>query len=526
MNDVTGGLEVVRVTEKLVTQQFRMQEWRSPKMFERYTEKARRVIFFARYEASQFGSPNIETEHLLLGLLREDKALTNRFLRSHASVEAIRKQIEAHSTTREKVLTSVDLPLSDDCKRILAYAAEEAKRLGHKHIGTEHLLLGLLREEKCFAAALLLERGLKLEAVREELKRMPHETKAAIPSEPTLFSELLWDLTRAAFGGELGPVIGRDREIDGLIEILCRRDHKNSVLIGERGVGKTAIVEALAQRLADGTVPPFLAEKRILVFDPQRIASWTKAPRKSEEVTSPPPESPRKVEERTNPVAEAADQSEVIVFVRNLKDLLAATSANEPAGAVKVPGSVIARGEMQCIAASSPDEYQASIEAAPWLGDCFQAVHVRPLDEKETLHVLQARKRQYEEYHGVTYSDEALDCAARCSGRFLPERLLPGKALELLDAAGSRVKLRQAAPPEEVTEVQKRIRFIVHRMENAIANHEFEKAKFYSNEERKERENLRLLREKYHLDDSASSVVDREDVEEVILRWAEYPFRP
>src|SRR5438128_216733 len=225
-------------------------------MFERYTEKARRVIFFARYEASQFGSPYIETEHLLLGLLREDKALTNRFLRSHASVESIRKQIEGHTTIREKVSTSVDLPLSNECKRVLAYAAEEAERLSHKHIGTEHLLLGLLREEKCFAAEILMERGLRLPTIREELQRTTQEKPAPQASqkqarqqqqggnqEQSMLAEFSRDLTQAAMDQALDPLVGRDGEVERVIQILCRRTKNNPVLIGEPGVGKTAIVE-------------------------------------------------------------------------------------------------------------------------------------------------------------------------------------------------------------------------------------------------------------------------------------------
>jgi ATP-dependent Clp protease ATP-binding subunit ClpC len=237
-------------------------------MFERFTDKARRVIFCARYEASQFGSAYIETEHLLLGLLREDKALTNRFLRSHRDLESIRRQIEEHTVVREKVSTSVDLPLTNESRRVLAYAAEEAEALSHKHIGTEHLLLGLLREERSFGAELLHERGVRLAMVREELRRTPAgaETRRAPVGEAPL-AEFSIDLTQQANMAELQSVIGREAEIQRLIQVLNRSTKANAVLVGERGVGKRSIVAALAHRIADGQAPDFLAHKSIVELD-------------------------------------------------------------------------------------------------------------------------------------------------------------------------------------------------------------------------------------------------------------------
>ena len=480
-------------------------------MFERYTEKSRRVIFFARYEASQFGSPYIETEHLLMGLLREDKALTNRFLRSHASVESIRRQIEAHTTLREKVSTSVDLPLSNESKRVLAYAAEEAERLGHKHIGTEHLLLGLLREEGCFAAELLNERGVKLEKVREELAHITHEPEVRKPvPEPPALSEISRDLTKAAIEGQLGPVLGRDLEIEGVIEVLSNLRNGNPLLVGENGAGKSAIVEALAQRIADGTVPAFLTEKRILVFDSQLA----------------PGSAGRQFlrEQLQGGVKGADDGFETILFAGDLRALLA-PSASLGTGSGALRSSPL-KGNVRCIATSTPGDYKECVRAAPWLEDSFRAIYVRSLGMEETLSVLKARKQIYERFHEVSYSDEALACAVQSVEQYLPHRALPGKAFELLDAAAGRVKMRQNALPEEIVEAQKRIKFIMHRMDSAVANHEFEKARFYSDEERKERENLLALREKYSPDESPSNEVSREDVEEVIARWSIYPFRP
>ncbi len=489
-------------------------------MFERYTEKARRVIFFARYEASQFGSPYIETEHLLLGLLREDKALTNRFLRSHASVESIRKQIEGHTTIREKVSTSVDLPLSNECKRVLAYAAEEAERLSHKHIGTEHLLLGLLREEKCFAAEILMERGLRLPAIREELQRTTQEKPAAqqkqqqrgnnAQPEQSMLAEFSRDLTQAAMDQQLDPLVGRDTEVDRVIQILCRRTKNNPVLIGEPGVGKTAIVEGLAQKIADGEVPSFLADKRVLSLDLSLIVAGTKYR--------------GQFEERLKTIMkELMENQNSIVFIDELHTLVGAGSAEGSLDAANILKPALSRGEIQCIGATTPAEFRKSIEKDRSLERRFQAVKVPPPNEADAVKIIMGIKEKYEKFHAVSYTDDAIEFSVSHSSRYIPDRFLPDKAIDLIDEAGARVKLRQTTLPEELTEVQKRIKFIVHRMENAIANHEFEKARFYSDEERKERDNLRALREKYHLDDSSAGIVTREDIEDVVSRWTGVP---
>jgi ATP-dependent Clp protease ATP-binding subunit ClpC len=482
-------------------------------MFERYTEKARRVIFFARYEASQFGSPYIETEHLLLGLLREDKALTNRFLRSHASIESIRKQIEAHTTIREKVSTSVDLPLSNECKRVLAYAAEEAERLGHKHIGTEHLLLGLLREEKCFAAEILQERGLKLAAIRDELARVTQEKPAQQQQrqrESSLLAEFSRDLTQAAMDGQLDPLVGRDSELERVVQILCRRTKNNPVLIGEPGVGKTAIVEGLAQRIADGEVPSFLADKRVLGLDLSLIVAGTKYR--------------GQFEERLKTIMkELMENQNSIIFIDELHTLVGAGSAEGSLDAANILKPALSRGEIQCIGATTPAEFRKSIEKDRSLERRFQAVKVPPPNEADAIKIIMGIKDRYEKFHAVSYTDDAVEFAVSHSNRYIPDRFLPDKAIDLIDEAGARVKLRQTSLPDEIIEVQKRIKFIVHRMDSAIANHEFEKARFYSDEERKEREALRALRDKYHLDDSASGIVSREDIEDVVSRWTGVP---
>ncbi|PYV42996.1 MAG: ATP-dependent Clp protease ATP-binding subunit ClpC [Acidobacteria bacterium] len=480
-------------------------------MFERYTEKARRVIFFARYEASQFGSPSIETEHLLLGLMREDKGLTNRFLRSHSSIESIRKEIEGRTLIREKVSTSIDLPLSAECKRILAFAAEESERLRHRHIGTEHLLLGILREDKCVAAEILHDRGLRLNVIREELSKTQAEKPSSSRSKETpLLAEFSRDLTQLAAENALDPLVGRDAEVERLTQILCRRTKNNPVLIGEPGVGKTAIVEGLAQKIVEGDVPSYLADKRILALDLSLIVAGTKYR--------------GQFEERLKTIMkELIENPNAIVFIDELHTLVGAGSAEGSLDAANILKPALSRGEIQCIGATTPAEYRKYIEKDRSLERRFQAVKVPPPSEKEAIQILNGIKDRYEKFHMVTYNPGAIDTAVYQANRYIPDRFLPDKAIDLIDEAGARVKLRQDSLPKEMTEIQKKIKVIVAHMESAISNHEFEKAEIYRNEERIALENLRSVKEKFNLDDSCIGVVTKEDIENVVSKWTGIP---
>jgi ATP-dependent Clp protease ATP-binding subunit ClpC len=362
----------------------------------------------------------------------------------------------------------------------------------------------------------LAERGLKLAAIREELQRTTQEKAAQPPQraaanrENSLLAEFSRDLTQAAMENQLDPLVGRDGEVDRTIQILCRRTKNNPVLIGEPGVGKTAIVEGLAQRIADGEVPSFLAEKRVLALDLSLIVAGTKYR--------------GQFEERLKTIMkELIENQNSIIFIDELHTLVGAGSAEGSLDAANILKPALSRGEIQCIGATTPGEYRKSIEKDRSLERRFQSVKVPPPNEADSIKILMGIKERYEKFHAVSYTDESIEYAVSHSNRYIPDRFLPDKAIDLIDEAGARVKLRQSAMPEEITEVQKRIKFIVHRMENSIANHEFEKARFYSDEERKERENLRLLRDKFHLDETSTGVVQREDIEEVVSRWTGVP---
>jgi ATP-dependent Clp protease ATP-binding subunit ClpC len=456
-------------------------------MFERYTEKARRVIFFARYEASQFGAHAIEPEHLLLGLMREDKTLTGRFFpRAQLSIESIRKEIEGRTLLREKISTSVELPLAPETKRVLAFAHEESDRLQHRHIGTEHLLLGLLREERSMAAEILYERGLRLNAVRDEIARQSgHEARGTQKKDTPHLIEFSRDLTEDAANDKLDPLIGREPEIERLIQILCRRTKNNPVLIGEPGVGKTAIVEGLAQRIVSGDVPSFLENKRILSLDLSLIVAGTKYR--------------GQFEERLKQIMrELIENPQYIVFIDELHTLVGAGSAEGSLDAANILKPALSRGEIQCIGATTPAEFRKSIEKDRSLERRFQAVKVPPPSEAEAVEILDGVRERYESFHQVHYTEDALEAAVYQSHRYIPDRFLPDKAIDVIDEAGARVKLR------------------VRRLQGNLDDWDAQ----LTNWSRPSYDDSGA----HNTDDGiVSAQVTRDDVEEVIARWTGIP---
>ncbi|HTM23951.1 MAG TPA: ATP-dependent Clp protease ATP-binding subunit [Vicinamibacterales bacterium] len=483
-------------------------------MFERYTERARRVLFFARYEASQLGSISIETEHLLLGLIREGKGLTSRiFARSHLSLESIRKEIEGRTVFREKVSTSVEIPFSAETKRVLQFAAEEADRLLHNYIGTEHLLLGILREERSVAATILMEKGMRLNTVREDIVALLNEkTTLTRVKETPLLAEFSRDLTEAAMKNALDPLVGRSIELERVQQVLCRRTKNNAVLIGEPGVGKTAIVEGLAQKIVYGDVPHFLADKRILALDISLIVAGTKYR--------------GQFEERLKAIMkELTENPNIIVFIDELHTLVGAGSAEGSLDAANILKPALSRGEIRCIGATTPAEYRKYIEKDRSLERRFQAVKVDPPSEKETIEVLIGVKDRYEQFHHVEYTGEAIEAAVYQSNRYITDRFLPDKAIDLIDEAGARAKLREAGyNSEEFGEINRSIRVAVEQMENAVSEKNFEKAQFYREQEVQARENLQFVREKFDVKTHTRKVtVGKTDIDEVVSKWTGVP---
>src|SRR5579862_6204313 len=472
-------------------------------MFERYTERARRVLFFARYEATQLGSMSIETEHLLLGLIREGKGLTSRiFARSHLSLESIRKEIEGRTIFREKVSTSVDIPFSADTKRVLQFAAEEADRL----------LLGILREERSVAASILYEKGMRLASVREDIVQLLNEkTAPARPKETPLLAEFSRDLTDAAMKNQLDPLVGREMELERVQQVLCRRTKNNAVLIGEPGVGKTAIVEGLAQKIVYGDVPHFLADKRILALDISLIVAGTKYR--------------GQFEERLKAIMkELTENPNIIVFIDELHTLVGAGSAEGSLDAANILKPALSRGEIRCIGATTPAEYRKYIEKDRSLERRFQAVKVEPPTEKETVQVLMGIKDRYETFHHVEYSADAIHAAVYQSSRYITDRFLPDKAIDLIDEAGARAKLREAETSSEMGEINRSIRVAVEQLDVAVAERNLEKAWLYREQETQARESLQVVRERLDVKSGARRpVVGKTEIDEVVSKWTGVP---
>lgn len=405
-------------------------------MFERYSERSRRIIFFARYEALQYGSPVIAPEHILLGLMREDKTLAARFFpfRNDIGTEKIRAEIEERIVVRDRIPQSAELHLSPQTKKVLFYANEESRSLKNRFVAPEHILVGLLREERSVAAEVLFQFGLRAMDVRSELVRQGTEknifnTVKKEQSKTPSLAEFTRDLTELALSGRFDPLVGREGETERLIEILCRRTKNNPVLIGEAGVGKTAIVEGLAQRIAEKRVPAFLENKRVLALDLSLIVAGTKYRGQFEERL-------KKI------IAELRETGDCIVFIDELHTLVGAGSAEGTLDAANILKPALSRGEIQCIGATTPGEFRRSIEKDRALERRFQAVQVVPPTEEEAIEIIKGVAERYEAFHQVRYAPEAIEAAVLQSNRFISERFLPDKAIDVLDEAGARAKLK------------------------------------------------------------------------------------
>ena len=483
-------------------------------MFEKYTERTRRVIFFARYEASQFGSPRIETEHILLGLIREDRSLIIRFFPgSNEAVQEIRREIGARVVLRERIPTSVDLPFSEESKRALAGAVDESNRMNHKFINTEHILLGLLREEKSLAAEILREHGVRASAIRNELMRSTGEKHGAPRSKNSLhLTEFSKDLTEMAANDALDPLVGRKNEIERLTQILSRRTKNNPVLLGEPGVGKTAIVEGLAQKIVSGDAPRQLLDKRILALDISLVVAGTKYRGQFEE-------------RMKLIIRELAENRQYIIFIDELHTLIGAGSAEGSLDAANILKPALARGEIQCIGASTPHEYRRSIEKDRSLERRFQTVRVAPPSEEESIAILEGVHEKYERFHEVRYTDEALRAAVHLSNRYISDRFLPDKAIDVLDEAGARVKLHETT--RETSDAREDVLLKDRRLTGVGVAREYDSASSYYGstpyDDDFDNDYDFFHKPKWREPEHKPAEVDKKDIEEVIAKWTGIP---
>jgi ATP-dependent Clp protease ATP-binding subunit ClpC len=481
-------------------------------MFERFNEHVRRSLFFARYEASRSSSRSIALQHVLLGMLREADPAFNELLRSRGiEPRELREELFGERVTIERVSTSPDLPLAEETKKALAFAVHEAESMGHANVGSEHLVLGLLRVEGSTATEYLSAHGIELFQLREEVIQRGRELEAEASAQATPhIAEYSRDLTMIASEGGFDPLIGREEEVERMVQILSRRTKNNPLLLGESGVGKTAIVEGLATRIVEGSVPMLLADRRILALDLSLLVAGTKYRGQFEERLK-------------GLLKELQDHPEIIIFIDEIHSLIGTGSAEGSLDAANIIKPALSRGEITCIGATTLREYRKYVEKDRALSRRFQAVSIRQPTEEETVTILEGVQSRYEEFHGVRYTDDAIKAAVSNAGRYITDRAFPDKAIDVIDEAGARVKLRQVSSTSSLRRVQQEIREVVARMKDAISRKEFELAVDLREEELRLREELEML-ETTHAEESPERVVvERFDVEEVVASWTGIP---
>ena len=492
-------------------------------MYERFTDRARKVMQLANQEAQRFNHEYIGTEHILLGLVKEGSGVAANVLKNlDVDLRKIRIEVEKIVQAGPDMVTMGKLPHTPRAKKVIEYAVEEARNLNHNYVGTEHLLLGLLREQEGVAAQVLMNLNLKLDEVREEvLNLLGHGMDAAESNErsssstgksktPALDS-FGRDLTELARQQKLDPVIGRANEIERVIQILSRRTKNNPVLLGEAGVGKTAIVEGLAQSIIAGNVPELLRDRRIVVLDLAMMVAGTKYRGQFEE----------RIKAVMNEVRRARN---TILFIDELHTLVGAGGAEGAIDASNVLKPALARGEIQCIGATTLDEYRKYIEKDGALERRFQQIIVEPPSQSEAIEILRGLRDRYEAHHRVQITDDALEAAVELSNRYITGRCLPDKAIDVIDEAGARVRLKAMTRPPDLKELDDEIERLNQEKEEAVANQDFEKAanlRDQADKIKKKKESItRDWREKTKEIDGA---VDEEVVAEVVSKMTGVP---
>ena len=486
-------------------------------MWQRFTERARRVVFFAQEEAGRLGENYVSTEHLLLGLVRENDSVAARILdRMGVSLGRIRSEIE-RQVTRGDGRLGQDMQLTPRAKRVIDLAYDEARNLNNNYIGTEHLLLGLIREGEGMAARVLQRLGVDIERTRREVMNLQDGETTAITSTrtrsrtPTL-DEFGRDYTELARQEKLDPCIGRDTEIERVVQILSRRTKNNPCLIGEPGVGKTAIAEGLAQRIISGDTPETLKEKRIVALDLAGLVAGTKYRGEFEE----------RMKRVMDEVRKAA--GEVILFIDELHTLVGAGAAEGAIDASNIMKPALARGELQCIGATTMDEYRKYIERDAALERRFQPVQVRQPSIEETVQILKGLRDRYEKHHSVTIEDIALVSAVQLSDRYITDRSLPDKAIDLIDEAASRVRLRLSMPPADLRATKQELAKIQNELNSIPAGSNYDQAAEMRTKEHDLSERVGELEMKWKEDRATQpTVVGEDEIAHIVYSWTGIP---